>query len=520
MDIAEVLTLADELIFAKTGKHLDYVQDAILRGTLEDATYTQIAQELYSSPSHVRNVGSDLWKTLSKALKKNITKNNFRAVLEKGIVYNYQSAIVENITGESITVNNKLNICSEKVRSSPKTPQNPEPTAKQPRIDLGDAPEISTFCDRTSELTTLENWISSRTRLITILGLSGIGKTALTLQLIPQIQHEFDYIIWRSLHNAPHLASLQTDIIQSLSQQQETNPPNPPLSRGGEEIQPPYPRGGEEIQPPSPSPSPPLSKGGLGGVIDYLGEETQPLSPPLSKGGLGGVIHHLRSHRCLIILDDVQTIFSSQQLAGNYQPGYENYGTFFKQIAESSHNSCLILLSWEKPREIAALEGENRPCKSLQLNGLGQEAQEIFREKALAEPDKWSELIDLYRGNPSWLNIIATLIQDLFGGSVSEFLSYDTLFLGDLESLLEQQCDDRLTASEQQVLGWLASTPEPADISKIPENLQLSPPEVLKVIQSLGRRSLIETVKQNGRSYFTIQPVIREYIISKTRSKN
>ena len=111
------------------------------------------------------------------------------------------------------------------------------------------------------------------------------------------------------------------------------------------------------------------------------------------------------------------------------------------------------------------------------------------------------------------------MIQDLFGGSVSEFLSYDTLFLGDLESLLEQQCD-RLTPSEQQVMVWLASTSEPADISKIPENLQLSPPEVLKVIQSLGRRSLIETVKQNGRSYFTIQPVIREYIINKTRSKN
>jgi len=234
---------------------------------------------------------------------------------------------------------------------------------------------------------------------------------------------------------------------------------------------------------------------------------------------LGGVINYLRSHRCLIILDDIQTIFSSRQLAGNYQPGYENYGPFFKQIAESSHNSCLILLSWEKPREIAALEGENRPCKSLQLNGLGPEAQEIFREKGLGEPEKWSELIDLYRGNPLWLNIVATLIQDLFGGSVSEFLSYDTLFLGDLESLLHQHCD-RLTASEQQVIAWLASTPEPADISKIPENLQLSPAELLNVVQSLGRRSLVETVKQNGRSYFTIAPVIREYIINKTNNKN
>ncbi|XZN89206.1 MAG: ATPase [Microcoleus sp.] len=535
MDIAEVLTLADELIFAKTGKHLDYVQDAILRGTLEDATYTQIAQEVYSSPSHVRNVGSDLWKTLSKGLKKNITKNNFRTVLEKENIYNYQLAVVgDNIKiGENVTVNNNFNVCPEKVRS-PKTPKNPEPTAKQPRIDLGDAPEISTFFDRTSELTTLENWILGRTRLITILGLSGMGKTALTLQLIPQIQQEFDCIIWRSLHNAPHLQTLQTDIIQFLSQQQETNPPNPPLSRGGEEIHPPSPRRGEEIQPPSLSPplakgglggvldyrgqetqplSPPLSKAGLGGVIDYRGQEIQPpsLSPPLSKGGLGGVIHHLRSHRCLIILDDVQTIFSSQQLAGNYQPGYENYGAFFKQIAESSHNSCIILLSWEKPREIAALESQQKNCQTLQLNGLGEAAREIFTKKGLAESEKWSELIELYQGNPLWLNIVAAGIQDLFSGNVADFLSYNSLVLGDLEYLLDQHFQ-RLSETEKQVLCWLANQNKPVEISKKPALLELSPSEFLKAVESLRRRLLIEKVQKGDRTLFQLQPAIAEYI--------
>ena len=457
MDIAEVLTLADELIFAKTGKHLDYVQDAILRGTLEDATYTQIAQELYTSPSHVRNVGSDLWKTLSKGLKKKITKNNFRTVLEKGIVYNYQSAIVENIRGESITVNNKLNVCPEKVRS-PKTPQNPQPTAKQPRIDLGDAPEISTFCDRTSELTTLENWIGGRTRLITILGLSGIGKTALTLQLIPQIQHEFDCIIWRSLHNAPPLQTLQTDIIQSC--------------RGG-----------------APVPAPSEERATTGGL-------------PLQ---------YLRSHRCLIILDDVQTIFSSQQLAGNYQPGYENYGAFFKQIAESCHNSCIILLSWEKPREIAALESNPKNCQTLQLNSLGEAAREIFIEKGLAESEKWSELIDLYKGNPLWLNTAAAAIQDLFNGKISDFLSYDSLVLGDLEYLLYQHFQ-RLSDSEKQVMSWLANQNKPVEISKKPALLELSPSEFLKAVESLRRRLLIEKVQKGDRTLFQLQRAIAEYI--------
>ncbi len=155
--------------------------------------------------------------------------------------------------------------------------------------------------------------MENRTRLISILGLSGIGKSAIALQLIQHIQYEFDCIIWRSLRDAPPLQTLQTDLIKFLSQQQETNPPNPPLSRGGEDIKPPSPRGGEDIKPPLPRGGedikPPSPRGG---------EDIQPPSPPLSKGGLGGVIDYLRSHRCLIILDDVQTIFSSQQLAGNY----------------------------------------------------------------------------------------------------------------------------------------------------------------------------------------------------------
>ncbi|MEG3924447.1 MULTISPECIES: NB-ARC domain-containing protein [unclassified Microcoleus] len=472
MDVEEALEFVDHLALTTTGKHLDSLQKAILRGAWDNQKYKEIAQHHNRSEKYVKEVGFKLWKLLSVGLgEEQVSKANFRAKLE-----NLQASNIVSLVGNGcIHIGNISADSSQSSKNLQSEPQdkdkfNEKTSISEPKVhlDLADAPEPKLFYNRTSQLTTLENWILGRTRLITILGLSGIGKTALTLQLIPQIQHEFDYIIWRSLRNSPPLASLQTDLIK--------------FCRGGAPVPAPYP------------------------------EERA------TTGGLP-LLEYLRSHRCLIILDDIQTIFCSGQLAGNYQPGYENYGAFFKQITESSHNSCLILLSWEKTREIAALEGENRPCKSLPLNGLGPEAQEIFREKGLAEPEKWSELIDLYRGNPLWLNIVATLIQDLFGGSVSEFLSYDTLFLGDLESLLHKHFD-RLTASEQQAIAWLANTPEPADISKIPENLQLSPPELLKVMQSLGRRSLVETVKQNGRSHFTIGQVIREYIINKSRNKN
>ncbi|CBN58189.1 MULTISPECIES: NB-ARC domain-containing protein [Kamptonema] len=465
MELEESVKWIDDEIFAKTGKRLDSLQISILEATSQGKKYPEIAEDYKFSNDHVRKAAWKLWKLLSDVLGENVSQSNFRSFLKRIEFSN--NHIVNSIN------NSKINVCSDRCHSevtkerSPTSPQNSQQTPKQLHIDLSDAPDSNIFYNRTSELTTLKQWIvEDRTRLITILGLSGIGKTALAIQLIEQIKTEFDYIIYRSLHNTPTLQTLETNLIQFLS-------------RGGA---------------PVPAPEERATTGGL----------------PL--------LEYLRSYRCLVILDDVQMIFSSGQLAGNYQPGYENYGTFFKQLAESSHHSCLILLSWEKPREIVALESQNQACRTLQLNGLGTEAQEILREKGLLEPERWLELIDIYQGNPSWLNIVGAMIQDLFNGSVSELLSYDTLFLGDLEPLLQQHFH-RLSDSEKKVMSWLASEVEPIEISKSTVNLELSPSELLKNVQSLGRRCLIKKIKQGERTLFTLQPVFREYIKNLMLSK-
>ncbi|MEG4172971.1 ATPase, partial [Microcoleus sp. S13_C3] len=276
------------------------------------------------------------------------------------------------------------------------------------------------------------------------------GKSAIALKLIEQTQTEFDYIIWLSLTNTPTLSTLQTELKQFFGRSQ---------------------------QPPLPT------------IIDYF-----------------------RSSRCLVILDDVQNIFSSSQLAGQYLAGYEDYGKFFKQIATSSHQSCLILLSWEKPKEIANLEAENLSTQSLHLKGLGEQAAEIFKQKGLVDEEKWSDLIALYQGHPSWLNIIAATILELFDGSVSLFLSeVNDLFLGDLEPILESHLE-RLSDAEKKALYWLATQNETVDISRKATESELSQPEFWQAIQSLARRSLVEKVLVGGRSLFFLNPVFKAYI--------
>jgi len=461
MDVQEVLKLADDLVFINTGKHLDNLQEVILRGTLQGQKYSKIADESHCSEGHIKDIASALWKLLSEVLGEEVNKANFRVRLEQvkfSNLWNFNKDIVQ--IGE-------INFCEDSSHS-PKVPNSP--TDKEtlnkgnakPKVReyLAEMPKSGILFDRTTSLTTLKQWIlHENTRLLAIHGIVGIGKTALAAKLVQQIKHEFDFIIWRSLATSPPLSILQTSIIECFS------------------------RGGATV----PAPEEGATTGGF----------------PL--------LNYLQKYRCLLILDDVQMINSSGQLAGNYQLGYEDYGRLLRQVGELSHNSCLVLLSWEKPREIAALEGSNQPVRSLPLNGLGVEAGEILREKGLAEDAKLSEIIEQYRGNPLWLKIVATMIQDLFNGSLLEFLSDDQLFLGDLESLLHQPFN-RLSESEKQVMSWLASESAPVSLSKVPENLQLSRSHFLKVMQSLGRRSLVEKIPEGDRTFFSLGPVLKEYV--------
>lgn len=400
MDAEEILKFADNLVFAKTGKHLDNVQEAILLGAWQGQKYPKIAEEAHCSEGHARDVASELWKILSDVLGEAVNKSNFRSTFKRLQISIVSSTVEKN----SVQIGN-VNVCGDTSHSpevpKERSPSTPTPENTQPQIhqDLRDAPDISSFYGRTSELTTLQQWIlQERCSLVAILGISGIGKSAIALHLLPQIQHQFDYIIWRSLGTSPTLDTTLKSLIKFLSNLPETELP--------------------------------IS-------TDEL---------------LSLLMEKLRSHRCLIILDDAQTILSSQQIAGNYRAEYENYSSLFKLIGATCHNSCLILNSWEPPREIVALTRENARVRSLELDGLGAAAGEIFREQGLLDEDKWESLINTYRGNPLWLKIVAAMIQELFSGRVAEFLNYDMLFLGEeLKAKLQQQCD-RLSELEKQVM--------------------------------------------------------------------
>jgi GTPase SAR1 family protein len=458
MNLKEMLNLANKIVFDKTGQHLDDLQEAVLKATLQHETYKHVAKDFDCSESRVRNAASELWQLLSEELGEDINKKNFRSAMER-----FQVSIVSHFAQDCVQIS-CVNYCGE-TRQPPEIPNshppnqqtsNPQqtPTLHQ---DLSEMPELGDFFDRTSELDTLTTWILQQNcRLITLIGISGIGKTSLAVQLVQQIKDEFEYAVWCTLDEFPTIDKFQSNLIQLFSN-----------------------------------------------------SEKQDLSPKNQKRL--PLIKYLQNHRCLIVLDDVHNLLCSGELAGKYKPEYEEYRSLFKQIEKLSHQSCFLLVGWEQPREVTQIKNQNTAIRTLQLTGLDIAAgREILRDYGLEASDNSETLIHRYQGNPLWLKSVANLIQEL-GGGVTELLPNDTILLPeDLKDVLQQQFD-RLSELEKQVICLLARESQPIDRAKLLENDTIPLSDLVNALQSLSRRCLIE---QQGSSY-TLPPVLRQYI--KTR---
>ncbi|RCJ19774.1 hypothetical protein A6S26_03275 [Nostoc sp. ATCC 43529] len=351
-----------------------------------------------------------------------------------------------------------------------------------PSQDWGEAPDVSIFYGRSEELETVKRWVTQENcRLVTLLGMGGIGKTTLSVKLAQEIIASRDekgdggqerissplssqspqYIIWRSLRNAPPVEDILAQLIQFFSEQQQTNLPS-------------------ELQ-----------------------------------HRISLLLKYLRSSRCLIILDNAESILQAGDRTGRYRPGCEGYSQLLQCVAETSHQSCLILTSREKPQGLAKYEGESLPVRSLQLTGLLEtEGRELFNVKGkfTATEDQWQVLISRYGGNPLALKIVASSIRDFFDGNISQFLEISqqgTFIFDDIRDLLDQQFH-RLTTLEREIMYWLAINREPISLAQLQADFvaHIPPRELLESLSSLQRRSVIE--KSAGG--FTQQPVVMEYV--------
>ena len=323
-----------------------------------------------------------------------------------------------------------------------------------------EAIDVSAFYGRESELVELERWIvDERCRLVALLSRGGYGKTALSVKLTQQIARHFEVVIWRSLLNAPPLERVLAEYLAFLSEQHTTDLP------------------------------------------ESTGERMTLL------------LASLRNARCLLVLDNVETLFQGRTRAGTYRAGYEAYGTFFHRVGQTAHQSCLLLTSREHPKELAPLEGSHAPVRTMTLAGLEQEAcRHILKDSNLPGTEvEYSSLADRCAGNPLALKLVAATIRELFGGNIAAFLSQGIILFGDVRGLLDQQFE-HLSASEETILFWLALAREPLALGDlVAESISPVPgTELLEALGALRRRSLLE--RGEVGAVFTLHPVVMEYV--------
>jgi WD40 repeat protein len=420
-------------LFNQRGKDITEIEQQIFEEIWQDRDYNTIAKITGYQPVSVRRLAAQLFQELSTATAQKITKKNFQVIF------------------------NQLAL------------------DRQSTVDWEDAPtDIQPFCGRIKELAKLAAWVSiDRCKLIAILGIGGIGKTALATKLGQQLQDGFEFVIWRSLREAPPLNQLLGDLIGVLSQ--------------------------------------------------HVNLELSKTSPKR----IALLLEQLQQHRCLLILDNVEAIMNPGEYAGNYREGYGNYGDLFHRLGSSQHQSCVVITSREPPPEITELSNDKLPVRTLSLAGIADAGAMLLEQMSVeGELCQLTEISDRCQGNPLYLRIIANTIANSFDGDLEEFLESDRYTYAKISNILTAQLA-RLTTEEKLLIYYLAIQREPVSIESMtahfaPLGLDRSLPTT---VDSLIKRSIVQTIGNNDSSSkksgknkrYTLQNVILEFTTDRLR---
>lgn len=462
MPLKDALTLIDKVL---EFSQLNNLHQDVFCLSWEGKTYQEIAETCGYDTDYVRHVGYQLWQNLSQVLEQKVTKRNLQVVFRR---FGQRTKTSNNRTEKITSVPSSPHLSRSNINPYPiKAELISDQTANQLLSADWLAPihanPTRPFVGRRQEQQTLIEWLTSGqniehtppVRLISLLGMAGIGKTSLTQQVIDQIQNQFQQVIWRSLRNAPTFTEIFANIINTYGH----------------------------------------------GTLEW---------PTHIDAQVEILMQYFRQHRCLLVLDNFETILQPGQMGGHYRPNYQAYGQLLRHLMDSPHQSCVLLTSREQP---IGINLRNQPVvQTLYLQGLlPLETHTLLLQQGIkATPQNADTLHSYYVGNPYALKVATTNMASLFNYHIAKWIEQSNFVFGPIQQLLDQQLK-RLASPEQQMIDAIVTHTDGVTLDQLHEDLVLtslvSIADLLPALQSLQDRSLLHN--QGGR--WKLPPYLREY---------
>ncbi|GJD17964.1 unknown protein [Rivularia sp. IAM M-261] len=186
MNAEAVLAWLDTFVPAHTGETLSELEKIILQQVWLGRKYLEIANQYGCTEGHAKDVGSQLWKLLSKALKQKITKGNCRSILER-------------CCRKAATISGFRPVC---VAVAP----------VENNIDIGNI----NFLGRGEAITHLHTLKNQGAKVIVIQGEGGLGKTTLATEYL---HGEFDLVLELLMAKEPQNITAAEHVVEEWLKQ-------------------------------------------------------------------------------------------------------------------------------------------------------------------------------------------------------------------------------------------------------------------------------------------------------------